>query len=383
MGKAILKVIEKNFSPTLCVTHNCNLNCLYCYQNHDSNSRMSFETAKKSIDWILDNIPEKEEAMTLNFIGGEPLLEYELLKQIYSYVEKKRGNVKVVYFATTNGTVLTTEMKRWFVEHKDRFVLGLSLDGRPETHNYNRSNSFKDIDVQFFLENWPEQGVKMTLSEFSLNNLAENIIFLHELGFKHIDGVNLYEGDFDWGKEEYIKILVPQLKKLVDYYVNNPILTLNQMFSKKLELCTFEMHEKKKSCGIGQKTIFFDTDGKKYPCSFLTPMTFGEEELESAKNIDYEEVDNFIDKDCIDTCYLYPVCPNCSAANYLKTKTFNTRDKNKCKINKLIALFIADLHSKRILKSPELYEHRKETYYLIEAIKNIKNLYLDEFKEYL
>lgn len=316
-------------------------------------------------------------------MGGEPLLEFELLKEIYTYVEEKRNDIKVTYFASTNGTVLTDEMKIWFTEHRKNFVLGLSLDGKRETHNYNRSNSFDDIDISFFLENWPEQGVKMTLSEFSLKHLAENIIFLHELGFKRIDGVNLFEGTFDWGKEKYIKLLVPQLKQLVDYYVQNSDLVLNQMFARRLELCTFEILERKKSCGIGQNTIFFDTDGKRYPCSFMTPMTFGNEDLQNIKNMDFNNVESFIDNECFETCYLYPICPNCSAANYLKTKCFNKRDRNKCRINKLIALFMADLHSKRILKNPELYNDKPELYYLIESIKKIRELYLDEFVDVL
>lgn len=74
MEKAVLKVIERNFSPSLCVTHNCNLNCTYCYQQHDTQSRMTLDIAKKSVDWILKNIPKKDNAMTLNFIGGRAII---------------------------------------------------------------------------------------------------------------------------------------------------------------------------------------------------------------------------------------------------------------------------------------------------------------------
>ena len=43
------------FSPTLCLTHNCNLDCIYCYQEHDTGVRMSLDTAKKVIDWIYEH----------------------------------------------------------------------------------------------------------------------------------------------------------------------------------------------------------------------------------------------------------------------------------------------------------------------------------------
>jgi len=112
-------------------------------------------------------------------------------------------------------------MKQWFSEKKDIFKLGLSLDGKKDTHDYNRCNSFDSIDIDFFLNNYPEQGIKMTLSEYSLPHLADDIKYIYSLGFKEIDGVNLAEGAFDWSKDIYIKILMPQLKELVDFYVEN------------------------------------------------------------------------------------------------------------------------------------------------------------------
>ena len=71
------KIDEKpRFAPTLCLTHNCNLNCIYCYQKHDTQKHMSFETAKKCIDWIFSNISEEYDGVELDFSGGEPLLDF-------------------------------------------------------------------------------------------------------------------------------------------------------------------------------------------------------------------------------------------------------------------------------------------------------------------
>lgn len=58
------------FSPSLCVTHSCNLNCIYCYQKHDGKNRMSFETACDSIDWIFANTPKDMNGVEITFIGG-------------------------------------------------------------------------------------------------------------------------------------------------------------------------------------------------------------------------------------------------------------------------------------------------------------------------
>jgi radical SAM protein with 4Fe4S-binding SPASM domain len=343
---------------------------------------MTFNVAKKCIDWIFSNIPDNMNSVEISFIGGEPLLEFDLIKDIVTYTCSKQLNTKYIFYATTNGTSLTCDMKDWFTQHKDCFVLGLSLDGDRETHNYNRSNSFDKIDFNFFLKNWPDQGIKMTLSEFSLYHLSDNIKFVHTLGFREIGGVNLCEGVFDWSNDEYIKIMIPQLKNLVEFYVENDKLRLNQMFDKHINYCESKTHERCKWCGIGNGTNFFDIDGKMYPCPFVTPMTFTQNDIENISKIDFIDDNNFIDEECFQNCYIYSICPVCAGANYLNYKTFKQRDKRRCRIQKLIALFIADLQARRIRKNPNIYDN-DTLYYTIEAIKKIRELYINEFEIYL
>lgn len=370
------------FSPTICLTHDCNLNCVYCYQTHDSNMRMTFATAKTCIDWIFSNVPDDMCSIEIGFIGGEPLLEFDLIKRIVEYTNSRVQTENYIFYATTNGTLLTSEMKEWFVSHKHCCVLGLSLDGTPETHNINRCNSFKDIDISFFIDTWPDQGVKMTLTEHSLKHLAEDIKYIHSLGFKEINGVNLFEGSFDWGQEKYIGILIPQLEELVAFYVDNEHLQVNQMLNRRIELCEEKNRARKKWCGVGTGAIFFDVDGARLPCPFCSPMTFDENSMDSISKCDYSSADNFIDEGCFSECYIYPVCPYCAAANFLTQGTFKTRDKSKCRIQKLITLFSADLEAKRILKNPK-NQSESELFYKISAIEKVRELYLTEFETYL
>ena len=281
------------FSPSLCVTHSCNLDCVYCYQNHDGKNRMSLDTAKKAVDWIFNNIPKDMHGVEVSFIGGEPLIEFDLIRQLYEYTHEKYDREDYIFYATTNGTLLNDEMKKWFIDHKETFVLGLSLDGLPETHNKNRSNSFDLIDTKFFLETWHNQGIKMTLSEESLKNLADNVIFLHKLGFKEIDGVNLFEGSFDWSEEKYIAQIIPELRKLVDFYVENSDLVIDQMLGRQIDMCEESNRPKRKWCGIGTGAIFFDTDGTRLPCPFVTPMTFSKEELADIMQTNFSDNDSF------------------------------------------------------------------------------------------
>jgi sulfatase maturation enzyme AslB (radical SAM superfamily) len=339
---------------------------------------MSIETAKKAIDWIFNNVPQNMIDIEIGFIGGEPLLEFDLIKKIVEYTCSVERTEKYIFYATTNGTLLTEEMKSWFKDRKDCFVLGLSIDGTRETHNYNRSHSFDDIDINFFVDTWPNQGVKMTLSEFSLHRLAKDIKFLHSIGFKEIGGVNLFEGNTDWSQNKYIEILIPQLIELVEFYVDNDTLSLNQMFDKRLDLCEAPVKSRHKWCGVGSGTNFFDVDGKMYPCPLFTKMTFSEKALNEIMAIDFTDEDLFIDEYCYDKCYLYPVCPTCAGANYLNCNRINERDKRKCRIQKLISLFVADLQAKRIKKNPNSLDKNK-LFHTIEAIKKIRSLYLPEF----
>ena len=220
----------------------------------------------------------------------------------------------------------------------------------------------------------------MTISDFTLPNLADNIIHIHNLGFKEIDGVNLFEGEFDWSDEKYIQILIPQLKKLVEFYVEHDELMLDQMMGRQIGVCVEEVDNKRKWCGIGVGTIFFDTDGTRYPCPFVTPMTFSDEELEDIKKVDFKNDDGFVDEECFG-CFIHPICPYCPGANYLTQKSFKNRDKSKCRAQKLITLYVADLLAKRLLKNPESLP-KERVYNTITAIERIKKDFIPEFEEY-
>ena len=342
---------------------------------------MSFDTAIKSIDWIFHNIPEDMHGVEVSFIGGEPLIEFELIKNLYEYAHEKYPDEDYIFYATTNGTLLTPIMKQWLREHKDTFVLGLSLDGLPDTHNHNRSNSFDKIDIQFFIDTWPGQGIKMTLSEYSLEHFADNVIFLHSLGFKEIDGVNLFEGSFDWSDEKYIRKIIPELRKLVDFYVEHDDLMVDQMLGRQIDMCEEPNRPKRKWCGIGTGAILFDTDGTRLPCPFVTPMTFDANELNDILRTDFQNNDNFVDDDCFSNCYIYPVCPMCPGANYMVKKTFKVRDRSKCRMQKLITLYAADLQAKRLVKNPQSVPENR-VFNTISAIQKIRETFLPEFKEY-
>ena len=361
---------------TLIVTHNCNLNCVYCYQHKaQREKRMSFVTAQTSIQDALMNTPYNY--VDITFIGGEPLLEFELIKNTCEWVWSKCDWPKQYsFYATTNGTILTKEMKEWFIHNKDRFSLGLSLDGRKETHNMNRCNSFDMIDFDFFLSNWPDKPVKMTISDLNLQHLADDIIYIHEKGFK-LSGCNFAEGCTINDFETNLNIIAEQYKTLVDYYVNHPEITHPRLFDLSLDLCEDKSNGKLKKCGTGENMVVIDYDGKKYPCIYLSPVTLTEKQLNSISNIDLKDTDNFIDTICLDNCYFYPVCDGCYGDNFTSTGKLCSRSKQKCALNKLriaaAASYQGQMLDKKLINATELTLEEKMTIKAIIKINEINN----------
>ena len=110
-------------------------------------------------------------------------------------------------------------------------------------------------------------------------------------------------------------------------------------------------------------------------------MTFSKDELDSIMKTNFNDDSIFVDEDCFKNCYIYPICPMCPGANYLAKKTFSERDKSKCRIQKLITLYSADLYGRRLIKnSKSIPEDR--IYNTISAIQKIKETILPEFELY-
>ena len=138
---------------TLQVTQRCNLRCSYCsysgiYQNRTHEAKtMSYELAKKAIDYVLERTVDERE-VNFGFYGGEPLLELDLIDKCMSYIHEKGGSKNLTFTITTNGTLLTPDIYERLVNHD--FSIVVSLDGPQGIHDATRKypdgrGSFDDI----------------------------------------------------------------------------------------------------------------------------------------------------------------------------------------------------------------------------------------------
>lgn len=130
----------------LVLTGKCNMRCEYCVYCEKypqeigySEEEMTFETARKGIDLFFELHKEKvahgyKKQPMINFYGGEPLLRFDLIKEVVEYVEQKDLNSR--FYITTNGLLLNEEVADFISRHK--FTVTFSLDGFKENHDRNR-----------------------------------------------------------------------------------------------------------------------------------------------------------------------------------------------------------------------------------------------------
>lgn len=326
---------------------------------------MSFETAIPIIEQYLNSSSTNYDECEIDLFGGEPLLNFPLIKKICEYVWSKPWKKPYIFFASTNGTLVHGEIKEWFSKNKDRFYLGLSLDGTPDMQNCNRSNSYARIDVAFFKETWPNSLVKMTLSQQTLPQLAEGVIYLHSLGFE-VHSNPAY--GIDWTNPENTAILTRELKKLIDYYLEHPEIKPCTLLDMKIE---YQGFAEKKWCGVGIEMAVFGVDGKKYPCHGYLPLSIGQEKADASLQIDFSLTDNLIDPKC-KGCILYNVCPTCYGSNYSMTGNSAIRNQDQCNFSKVRALACSYFEAKKLLAAAKKTDDGVKSHSLVESIIKIQ-----------
>ena len=310
---------------TLTLTESCNLKCVYCYEQYKSVKTMTLETAKSILNDELANCSDYD-YVEIAFHGGEPLLEFDLMRAICEWTWSKDYDCNYYFFATTNGTTLSEEAKAWFRQNKDKIMLGLSLDGTRDVQNHNRSDSYDLIDFNFFKNLWPLQPVKMTISDYTVPKLAESVIHIHELGYRV--SANFAFG-IDW-EDTDLDVLDDNLERLVNYYSEHPEIEPCSLINQKFELIGSTA---RRWCGAGTSMRVYDTDGNVFPCHYFMGLTLGEARSESALSVDFNDDTSFRSSAC-DGCDIYPVCPTCYGFNYAATGDVSRRDKDLCILTK-------------------------------------------------
>lgn len=336
---------RKSLQLTLFLTNSCNLNCIYCYELKKNKGVMSYETAIKWIEYCLDN--SENEYVSIYLFGGEPLLQFPLVKRICEWTWSNVWNVKYSFTLQTNGTLLDEHMKEWFTTNKNLISLCLSLDGTRDTHNKNRCGSFDRIDLSFFKETWPKQPVKMTINYENIKNLKNDVVWIQENGFR-IRGCNFAIGQSQFTDETF-KIIREQLRLLADYYIEHQYLEIAPILKLPLYLLSQKKEKRRLNCKIGtDELIVINTNGTRSPCTYFSNISFDTDEYKKLENevwnLSHEKIQ------CYNQCDFFTICDMCYGENFSETGNFFIAPKNKCKLMKIRIAASMYLMSRWIIK---------------------------------
>ena len=256
---------------SLMITEDCNLRCKYCYEPNKTKRTMSFDTLKRVVDFVLDQ-PVTIDRVVWEFMGGEPLLEFDLIKQAVIYIEsemRRRDHPwrnSRLYATTTNGTMFTPEIKKQLEANRCIFSVGLSLDGIPYVHNMNRSSSYDRVmeNFRWWRETFPWNTIKATVNKESLPYLADSVIHLVGLGLDKIYMNNVFEDVWD---SNDVDIFREQLYKVADYLLEDGRYerVYVSYFPREYRE-DFREIEERNWCGCGTCMLSVDVDGNFYPC---------------------------------------------------------------------------------------------------------------------
>ena len=200
-------------SITFIVTKDCQLACKYCYLvGKNETERMSFEVAKKTIDYVLDNKNFfNESSVVWDFIGGEPFLEIELIDKICDYIkiqlfEKNHHWFNSFRFSfSTNGINYHEEKVQNFIKKNlNHLSIGITIDGTERKHDLNRvyktteKGSYKDVvkNIPLWLSQFPDAGTKVTISSADIPYIKESVLHLYDLGIHHVSINCVFEWAF-------------------------------------------------------------------------------------------------------------------------------------------------------------------------------------------
>lgn len=267
-------------SLCLNVCHDCDLRCRYCFASTGSfggkRARMSFEVGAAALDYLLEH-SGKRRFLEVDFFGGEPLLNINVVKQLVAYGrEREKEYGKTLRFTfTTNCVGLTPEISAW--AEAENVSVVLSHDGRPEVHDRQRvfandKGSYQLVTEhikQFLAQNSRGNAiVRGTYTAFN-KDFCEDIKHWLDLGFPRLsmepavelDGERcLHESDLPQLKEEYWKLAKLFEQRRAD---GQPF----EFFHFKLDLKHGPCLPKRLTgCGAGYEYLVVTPEGELYPC---------------------------------------------------------------------------------------------------------------------
>ena len=323
----------------LLVAHTCNLNCSYCFASQGKfkgdEGLMTFETAKRAIDFLVENSGNRRN-LEVDFFGGEPLMNWEVVKQLVAYgrSKEKEFNKNFRFTITTNGMLINDEVIDFCNKEMGNVVL--SMDGRKMVNDRMRSNragrgSYDTIVPKFhkFVEARGDKEYYMrgTFTHYNVDFL-QDILHMADLGFKELSiepvvatpeaDYALREEDLPTILEQYDELAVEMLKR---HKEGRDFTFYHYMIDLDAGPCVVKRIS---GCGVGTEYLAVNANGDLYPCH-----QFAGEEKFKVGNVytgitdttvcdEFKECNIYSHKEC-SKCFARMYCSGGCAANAMHT----------------------------------------------------------------
>ena len=278
-----LKAKTSGVVKALClhIAHTCNLNCEYCFASqgkyNGERAVMSFEVGKQALDFLIANSGHRRN-LEVDFFGGEPLMNFEVVKELVAYARsiEKAHNKNFRFTLTTNGMLINDDVIEF--ANKEMSNVVLSLDGRKEIHDryrvdYAGKGSWERIVPKFQKLVQAREGKNYYMrGTFTHQNpdFLEDIKTMLDLGFTELsmEPVVCAPGDPSELTPEDMEIVKDQYEKLAELMLQRddegkPFTFYHYMIDLKGGPC---IYKRISGCGSGTEYMAVTPWGDLYPC---------------------------------------------------------------------------------------------------------------------
>lgn len=282
---------QRVFTFTFQVTDDCSLRCSYCYQGVKDHHYMTTEMGKKIVDFIFKEAEDDESVLSykqnagiiIDFIGGEPLLNIDVVTDIIDYFEQKLIETNSPwlfwhrYTFSSNGVdYFNPKVQTLLKRYKNLLNIGVTVDGCKEIHDtcrvFPNGKGSYDLAMAAAKDGLLHHGVestKITLSAENIMYLSKAVINMLNNGFKHIHANCVFE---DVWNPELARIMYFEMNKLTDYIYDNDLFDKCEinLYDKQI-CCPRNPNNDTNWCGGTGKMLSVDCEGNFYPCVRYMP----------------------------------------------------------------------------------------------------------------